>query len=148
MTPEETKRYLMLTSAISCYDIETEGVNVVPTPLMRRILKRLILRGACINCALCGQQITNERDMSFDHIVPRSLGGSDYLHNMQPAHRKCNEQKGNNITPFDVETACALSFDSPEQILDRKKKRNANQQKKRNVVRIKPWNIDKFIKHR
>lgn len=148
MTPEETKHYLVLAALVSCYDIDSNGVDAVPVRLMRRVLKRLILRGACINCALCGKQIQNERELSLDHIVPHSRGGSDYLHNMQPAHRKCNELKGNEITSDDVDAACMSSDDSPEQIQDRKKKRKANMQKKRNVVRIKPWNIDTLTKHR
>lgn len=144
MTPETTKQYLMLASLLTYYDIDVNGVDSIPVRTMRRILKRLILRGACIHCALCGQQITNERDLSFDHIVPRSHGGSDYLHNMQPAHRKCNEEKGNSITMDDIDAACADSCDTPTEILNRKKKRKAYTQKQRNIVRIKPWDIDKF----
>lgn len=34
--------------------------------------------------------------MTKDHIVPKSLGGSDCVGNMQTACRICNEAKGNN----------------------------------------------------
>jgi len=30
-----------------------------------------------------------------DHIKPRSLGGRDYLSNQRPAHKLCNEKRGN-----------------------------------------------------
>lgn len=88
--------------------------------------------------------IDNERDLSLDHIVPRSRGGSDYLHNMQPAHRKCNEQKGNTVTGNDVTEVCEMSDDTLAQILERKKKCKSIKQKKRNVVHIKVWNLDNF----
>ena len=143
MTPEETKRYLGLAVLLSLYDIDANGVDVVATRIMRKILKRLILRGACIHCALCGQPITREGDLSLDHIVPRSLGGSDYLHNMQPAHRKSNELKGNTVNQEDIATVCSCDNDSKDEILQRKKKRKSAGQKKRNVKHIKPWQIDK-----
>lgn len=148
MTPEETKKYLMIAAMTSCYDVDNDGVDVIPVHLMRRIIKRLIVRGTCINCALCGKQIQSEKELSFDHIVPHSCGGSDYLHNMQPAHRKCNEQKGNNMTPIDMQVSGESSDASPEQILVRKKKRKFNTPKKRNGSRTQPWNIDTFIKSR
>lgn len=43
-------------------------------------------------CALCGLPGAD----SADHIVPRSRGGAVYdLANLQPAHRRCNESRGN-----------------------------------------------------
>lgn len=124
------------------YDIDRRGVDIVPTDFMRRILKMLILRGFCVKCALCHKPIVHESELSLDHTVPRSHGGSDYLHNMQPAHRTCNEKKGNNINAGDVERACTGSDDSPAEILKRKRKRKYADQKHRNIKRIKPWEID------
>lgn len=144
MTPETTKEYLTMAAMLASYDIDTRGVDIISVRIMRRILKRLILRGTYIQCELCGQMITNERELSLDHIVPRSRGGSDYLHNMQPAHRKCNELKGNAISQEDISAACASADDSPAEILQRKKKRKCANQKERKVVRIKPWQVDKF----
>lgn len=34
---------------------------------------------------------------TIDHILPRSLGGSDRLKNLKLAHRKCNQERGNLI---------------------------------------------------
>lgn len=30
-----------------------------------------------------------------DHLVPRSLGGSDAIENLRPAHKLCNSRRGN-----------------------------------------------------
>ena len=142
MTEEETERYLLLVTLLTSYDIKNKGVDVVSSGLMRKILKRLILRGHCVTCALCGKEISNARDLTLDHIVPRSCGGSDKLHNMQPAHKHCNELKGNKVSPDEIQAACADANDSPSEILERKKKRKAAGQKHRNVKRIKPWELN------
>jgi hypothetical protein len=49
-------------------------------------------------CGLCRQRVTEacgELGPSVDHVVPRSLGGSDDLANLQLAHLRCNRSKGN-----------------------------------------------------
>ena len=43
-------------------------------------------------CALCGQHMG--RDVTLDHIRPRSKGGSNAFRNMQAAHMRCNSIKG------------------------------------------------------
>lgn len=32
---------------------------------------------------------------SFDHVLPKSQGGKDGFHNLQLAHQRCNELRGN-----------------------------------------------------
>jgi 5-methylcytosine-specific restriction endonuclease McrA len=57
-------------------------------------------------CALCGGDIImglpsgpkgDDRGPSIDHIIPKSLGGSDDLENLQMAHWGCNRKKGNRV---------------------------------------------------
>ena len=43
-------------------------------------------------CIYCG----NHAD-AIDHVLPKSLGGTDTLDNLVPACRKCNSTKSNNI---------------------------------------------------
>lgn len=70
----------------------------------QRIKVRNRLRSMGMPCALCGQPIDYALPagdpMSFevDEIVPISLGGSPTsMDNVQPAHRICNQRKGNRI---------------------------------------------------
>jgi 5-methylcytosine-specific restriction endonuclease McrA len=45
-------------------------------------------------CTYCGDPI-KPRDYSIDHIIPRSRGGKDKLHNLHLVHKSCNLAKGN-----------------------------------------------------
>lgn len=57
-------------------------------------------------CKLCGQPIkidtyiqqhidqTDKMAFSWDHMQPKSLGGSYALNNMQPTHKICNNRRG------------------------------------------------------
>lgn len=61
------------------------------------------------NCMICGEQLdrrirneTSPHYITFDHILPRSLGGGDELANKRLAHQRCNQDRGNDpITPAD-----------------------------------------------
>lgn len=44
------------------------------------------------HCAYCGHEITLDQ-MQVDHITPKRNGGSDLLHNLNPACRLCNHYK-------------------------------------------------------
>jgi hypothetical protein len=44
-------------------------------------------------CAYCG----NEKNLTLDHITPRSKGGSDRVTNVLCACNKCNHSKGQQI---------------------------------------------------
>ena len=70
----------------------------------RRRKLRARLKAMRLPCAICGGPIDYDLPagdpMSFevDEIVPVSLGGSELdWTNLQPAHRVCNQRKGNKI---------------------------------------------------
>lgn len=44
-------------------------------------------RGRCRNCGA-------RRDLHFDHVIPRSLGGANTAENVQLLCRSCNLRKG------------------------------------------------------
>ncbi len=37
--------------------------------------------------------------MTQDHIIPKSLGGVDAVENLRPACARCNEKRGNDVSP-------------------------------------------------
>jgi 5-methylcytosine-specific restriction endonuclease McrA len=45
-------------------------------------------------CHLCRGSIL-PAELSIDHVVPRSRGGSDAVENLRPAHIRCNRIKDN-----------------------------------------------------
>lgn len=53
-------------------------------------------------CQLCGG-LTSSHDETgpnaptLDHIIPKARGGVDALWNLQLAHRRCNESKGDRM---------------------------------------------------
>lgn len=54
-------------------------------------------------CHLCGEGISRHAGkddwmkVTLDHVIPLSRGGTHTWDNVRPAHRKCNERKGNDI---------------------------------------------------
>lgn len=70
----------------------------------RRRKLRARLRALGLPCAICGGPIDYDLPagdpMSFevDEVVPVSLGGDELdWSNLQPAHRICNQRKGNRL---------------------------------------------------
>lgn len=55
----------------------------------RVIRERVIARDQC--CQACGQ---SEGKMHVDHIIPKRLGGSDLMENLQLLCEMCNLRKG------------------------------------------------------
>jgi hypothetical protein len=75
----------------------------------RRIVAALIARDGP-NCGICNQRI-DPTTATIDHIVPKSKGGTNLLYNLQLAHDRCNQDKGNGgpnqaptIWPVDEQT--------------------------------------------
>ena len=69
----------------------------------RKSLRRAI-RSDPATCCLCGFLIPNNIVSpshplfgTIDHIIPTSRGGPDSVFNRAPAHRLCNERKGDQI---------------------------------------------------
>lgn len=53
--------------------------------------------GRCIHCnrkLTVGLDGRASRDVTIEHLVPRSAGGTDDLHNLAVACARCNHQKG------------------------------------------------------
>ena len=59
-------------------------------------------------CYWCGEQMNNRqydrREITLDHIVPKSKGGLAVRENLVAACRECNERRGNmDATDFEKE---------------------------------------------
>lgn len=57
--------------------------------------RHLFRKSGC--CAYCGEAFRTEREMTIDHIRPRSKGGTNHISNLALACRDCNQRKGNSI---------------------------------------------------
>lgn len=58
------------------------------------------------NCTICNGPLDRHlRDwhgpnyITFDHLIPRSLGGTDVISNLRLAHQHCNNERGNDPLP-------------------------------------------------
>lgn len=47
------------------------------------------------DCVLCGKPITDVKDLTTEHLLPLSRGGTSHDSNLYPSHFSCNQEKGN-----------------------------------------------------
>ena len=71
-------------------------------------------------CAHCGNH-TSAQNQTVDHIIPKSLGGTDDLRNLMPLCRKCNAKR----TTKDIDIERYYAFATKEAIRDFKFYRSA-----------------------
>ncbi|MEQ9481641.1 HNH endonuclease [Coleofasciculus sp. F4-SAH-05] len=70
-------------------------------------------KGLCEYCH-SPEQICTTR-FTIDHILPRSLNGSDHLNNLAFACRRCNERRYNFVAGYDHITETIVSLFNPRQ---------------------------------
>ena len=60
-----------------------------------RILYRIAIDNSVYpECPYCRESISSQDELTIDHIVPKSKGGTDDIENLQPMHKLCNCEKG------------------------------------------------------
>lgn len=70
-----------------------------PVPYMNIVLSRKnILKRDSHRCLYCG----SNKDLTIDHVIPKSRGGMDTWENLATACNPCNNKKGNR-TPKEAE---------------------------------------------
>lgn len=62
--------------------------------LVAKTYKQAIRETGWVLCGLCLKPIRYIDDLTVDHILPKALGGTGATDNLQPAHERCNHQKG------------------------------------------------------
>ena len=67
------------------------GNNSIPFQTKLRVARR-----DNYTCQECGQ-LLREHELEFDHIIPRSLGGTSDEHNVRLTCLKCNRKKGKQV---------------------------------------------------
>ena len=82
-----------------CFYIRWAMARKIPNYRRRRRIRKILkhrnhIPVGYVACALCGKPIRWD-ELTVDHILPKSLGGSDKIENLQFAHRECNNSKGN-----------------------------------------------------
>ncbi len=88
--------------------------NYIRLPYKKVELSRKnILRRDSHQCQYCG---TKSADLTIDHVIPRSRGGSDTWENLVTACTKCNNKKGNR-TPDEAKMPLLNLPTKPHHIL-------------------------------
>lgn len=78
--------------------------------------KELVRSRANYLCEYCHspERISATR-FTVDHLLPKSIGGSDDINNLALACRRCNERRYNFIAGFDSETEAIVTLFNPRQ---------------------------------
>lgn len=79
-------------------------------------LRQFVRQRANYLCEYCHSPERSSSDVfTIDHIVPRSLGGSDDPNNLALACRRCNERRYNFTTGVDPQTQAEVPLFNPRQ---------------------------------
>ncbi len=107
---------------------------------VKQLYRILIAVGQFPVCPACHQPITDIDEFTWDHIYPRAKGGSDNLCNLQPMHRRCNQNKGDKIEHQYFNCNCELTTEILVEFVTRPERRK-KKKKHRNVQHLKVWQV-------
>lgn len=80
------------------------------------LIKQSVRVRANYLCEYChSSEILSANRFTIDHVVPRSLGGSDEISNLALACRRCNERRYNFVASIDPETESIVPIFNPRQ---------------------------------
>lgn len=57
-----------------------------------------LAKASGLRCCWCGRFLAEE-DLNIEHLIPKSLGGSNSLENLGLAGSLCNRFRGNSLYP-------------------------------------------------
>jgi 5-methylcytosine-specific restriction endonuclease McrA len=77
-------------------------------------IRRLVRERAKYLCEYChSSEEASAAQFAIDHILPRSLGGSDHLENLALACQRCNNYRYNFTTAIDPHTQTIVPLFNP-----------------------------------
>ena len=114
---------------------------------VKQLFRILIAVGEFPVCPACHQPITDIDEFTWDHIYPRAKGGSDHLSNLQPMHRRCNQNKGDRVENQYFNCDCELTTEIMVQLVTRPERRK-KKKKRRNIEHLKVWQVVNGIHRR
>jgi hypothetical protein len=83
---------------------------------VNRATRNLVRTRASFLCEYChSAEESSSTLFTIDHIVPRSIGGSDELENLALACHRCNNNRYNFVTGIDPETEQEVTLFNPRQ---------------------------------
>lgn len=78
------------------------------SPTSRRSKRHQLLQMYGNRCCWCSKQMTNS-ERTIEHLVPKSLGGSNSLSNLRLACFTCNNSRGNSLLPPQIRKTFELT---------------------------------------
>lgn len=73
----------------------------------------IVLKKKKTRCFYCKKRFMNDKDKTFDHVVPLSAGGNNNISNVVISCDKCNQSKAANDQPEFLEITCKRRFIVP-----------------------------------
>ncbi len=65
------------------------------SPEAKKLWRRAIKEHFNCTCVYCGETY-DPKELTLDHVHPKTFGGEDITSNLVPACVKCNQDKGSN----------------------------------------------------
>lgn len=108
---------------------------------VKELYRIAIFLGFAPKCPGCGLPISNIGDFSWDHILPKSKGGSSDLNNLQAMHKICNTLKSNIVVNW--QEVCLLhggkANENTKDKKQKKHKKNKNKEVFDSMTKIKTY---------
>jgi 5-methylcytosine-specific restriction endonuclease McrA len=79
-------------------------------------IRQIIRERAKYICEYCySSECLSANRFTIDHVIPKSLGGSDEINNLALACRRCNERRYNFVAGLDPDTQAIVPLFNPRQ---------------------------------
>jgi hypothetical protein len=71
-------------------ELEAKIKTFSPKPEIEELLYSWCINN--VNCSFCNKPFSSLEDITIDHIIPVTDGGSSLCSNLKPAHKPCNDE--------------------------------------------------------